>query len=66
MLGQMLVGMGDDIKNGTIVAAMAVNPTGSYGEELPKDPQAAFDSRYLLVTPDNVSEMIEKGKVFGL
>ena len=48
-----------------IVAAIVPNPLAPYdAKPAPKDPQKAFDRRYLLVTPQNYREMIEQYNVF--
>lgn len=47
------------ISRGGIVAALAVNPAGMVvgDTDIPSDEQAAFDKRFLLVTPQNVASM---------
>ncbi len=54
------------IKGSAINAAVTTNPTYKYDESNPPSKaQAAFDKRYLLVTPENVDEMETKYKIFS-
>jgi hypothetical protein len=49
-----------------IVAAIAYRPDAKFDEDAPpKDIQAAFDKRYLLITPQNVEEIEAKYKMFA-
>ena len=49
------------IKAGAVVAAIAHHPDATYEQEKPpKDIDAAFAQRYLLITPDNVDEVASK------
>jgi hypothetical protein len=53
------------IKSGAIVAAVTYCPGVKFSEDpAPEDPKAAFDLRYLLVTPKNVDELSQKYKLF--
>lgn len=49
------------IKTGTIVGAITYNPKAVYDEKAPPtDLDAAFDKRFLLVTPENVDTVARK------
>jgi len=49
-----------------IVAAVAYRPDAKFDEQAPpKDAQAAFDKRYILITPQNVEEVEAKYKMFA-
>lgn len=49
------------IESGVIVAAIANNPEANWEPAPPpKKVEAAFDERYLLVTPDNINKIAEK------
>ncbi len=49
------------IKSGLVPAVVTHNPHARYTEDAPpKDPQAAFDVRYLLITTKNVDEVAKK------
>ncbi len=53
--------LGPGIHSGQIVAAATYNPQAKFDEsKAPSDPQAAFDKRYILVTPENVEETAQK------
>lgn len=53
--------LGPEIQSGQIVAAVTHNPGAKYDEsKAPLDPQAAFDKRYLLITPENIAEIAQK------
>jgi hypothetical protein len=51
------------IKAGVVAAVVGINPTAKFDEQpAPKDPQAAFDRRYILITPENVVKISETYK----
>lgn len=50
--------LGPGIAAGQIVAAVTYNPKAKFDEsKAPSDPQAAFNKRYLLITPENVEQI---------
>ncbi len=52
--------LGPEIASGQIVAAVTYNPKGKFDEsKAPSDPQAAFDKRYLMITPENVEQIAQ-------
>lgn len=54
------------IISGAIVAAVAYRPDAKFDEDAPpKELQAAFDKRYILITPENVEEIEAKYKLFA-
>ena len=51
--------------SGRIVGAVVSNPKAVFdAKNVPKDPEAAFNKRYLLITPENYKEMIEQYNIF--
>ncbi len=53
-----LPGEAKNIKSGRIIAAVSFKPNIKFTDDpVPADPQKAFDTRYLLVTPENISEI---------
>ncbi len=49
------------IQAGFITIVLHTKPVGfNYEEEPPKEDQAAFDKRFILITPENVDEMSQK------
>ena len=51
--------------SGRIAAAVVSNPKAVFdAKNVPKDPEAAFNKRYLLITPENYKEMIEQYNIF--
>ncbi len=51
------------IKTGAVIAAVTMNPAAKFDEKpAPKDVKAAFDVRYIMLTPDNVDKMAEGNK----
>jgi len=46
------------IQSGIVAAVIAVNPTAKFTDEAaPVDVKAAFDKRYILITPDNIEKI---------
>ncbi|MFZ2655376.1 MAG: hypothetical protein WAX69_10660 [Victivallales bacterium] len=46
------------IQSGIVAAVIAVNPTAKFTDEAaPVDVKAAFDKRYILITPDNIDQI---------
>ncbi len=56
----------DAIKSGIVAGVVAVNPTAKFTDEAaPSDIKAAFDKRYILITPENVDDIAQKyGNMF--
>lgn len=53
------------IRAGAIQAAVVTRPDFSPGSvKMPQDPQAAFDHRFLLVTPENVDQIAAEHPIF--
>jgi hypothetical protein len=53
--------LGPGISAGQIVAAVTYNPKAKFDEsKAPSDPQAAFDKRYLMITPENVEQIAQE------
>ncbi|HBC85501.1 MAG TPA: hypothetical protein DCZ94_00965 [Lentisphaeria bacterium] len=51
----------DAIKSGIVSVVVAVNPTAKFTDEkAPADIKAAFDKRYILITPENVDQIAEQ------
>ncbi len=51
------------IKSGVVVAVVGINPTAKFDEQpAPRDPKAAFERRYILITPENVVKISETYK----
>lgn len=51
------------IKSDVVVAVVGINPTAKFDEQpAPKDPKAAFDRRYIMITPENVVQMADTYK----
>lgn len=65
LVGGEVYNLKNVIKNGFIGAAVAMktNPEAYDPEKsAPKDVQAAFDTRFILVTPENIKDVAEKNK----
>ncbi len=53
--------LGPGIAAGQIVAAVTYNPKAKFDEsKAPSDPQAAFDKRYLMITPENLEQIAQE------
>ncbi|MCX6983824.1 MAG: hypothetical protein NT118_03590 [Lentisphaerae bacterium] len=51
------------IQSGVVIAVVGINPTAKFDEKpAPKDPKAAFDARYIMITPENVVQMADTYK----
>jgi hypothetical protein len=51
------------IKSGVVVAVVGINPTAKFDEQpAPKDSKAAFERRYIMITPENVVQMADTYK----
>ncbi|MBR6372491.1 MAG: hypothetical protein IKS20_04855 [Victivallales bacterium] len=63
-----LFGCAGFINAGTAVAAVTSSPTAVYDDKpAPKETQAAFDKRYILITKDNLQALMKSnGDIFGL
>ena len=63
-----LYGCAAFINTGVAVAAISSSPKAVYDDKpAPKDIQAAFDKRYILITKDNLKQICETNKdIFGL
>ncbi|MFA6292057.1 MAG: hypothetical protein WC637_09765 [Victivallales bacterium] len=46
------------IQSGAVLAVVGINPTAKFDEQpAPKEPKAAFDRRYIMITPENVVQI---------
>ena len=51
------------IQSGVVIAVVGINPTAKFDEKpAPRDPKAAFDIRYIMITPENVVQMADTYK----
>lgn len=51
------------IKSDVVAAVVGINPTAKFDEQpAPKDPKAAFERRYIMITPENVVQMADTYK----
>lgn len=51
------------IQSGVVIAVVGISPTAKFDEKpAPKDPKAAFDARYIMITPENVVQMADTYK----
>jgi hypothetical protein len=51
------------IKSGVVVAVVGINPTAKFDEQpAPKESKAAFERRYIMITPENVVQMADTYK----
>ncbi|MFA6567538.1 MAG: hypothetical protein WCS96_04940 [Victivallales bacterium] len=51
------------IQTGAVIAVVGINPSAKFDEQpAPKDPKAAFDRRYILITPENVVKIADTYK----
>ena len=51
------------IQSGAVLAVVGINPTAKFDEQpAPKEQKAAFDRRYILITPENVVQIAETYK----
>ncbi|OGV61005.1 MAG: hypothetical protein A2X45_14320 [Lentisphaerae bacterium GWF2_50_93] len=49
------------LQSGIVAVIVAVNPSAKFTDEAaPTDIKAAFDKRYILITPDNIEEISQK------
>ena len=63
-----LFGCAPLLNSGVAVAAITSSPSAVYDDKpAPKDTQAAFDKRYILISKDNVAELVKSNPdIFGI
>jgi len=63
IVGGEIYQLGPGIASGQIVAAVTYNPKAKFDEsKAPSDPQAAFDKRYILITPENIEKIASENQ----
>lgn len=54
---------GKALQGGAVVAAVTYNPKAEYDDKpIPKDPKAAFDKRFILITSENFKQVYSENK----
>ena len=63
-----LFGCAPLLNSGAAIAAITSSPSAVYDDKpAPKETQAAFDKRYILITKDNLQALMKSnGDIFGL